>query len=59
MAYGRSMPSARSAKRAPAAVPSAQKSMGPSKKPSMPGVKSPAKQNLGAAIKRTSDQPKV
>lgn len=44
--------------RASARVPAPYVSVGPSKKPEMPAVKKPARANLGAAIKRTSDQPK-
>lgn len=46
------------ASKASTRLPSQMASHGPSSKPSMPPVKKPAKSNLGAKIKRTSDQPK-
>lgn len=46
------------AKPASAALPPQEKSVGPSRKPKMGAVKSPAKSNLSARVKRTSDQPK-
>ena len=47
-----------SSKPAPAAVPSEIKSTGPSRKPRVGAAKSPAKSNLSAKVKRTSDMPK-
>jgi hypothetical protein len=45
-------------KGASSAVPAQLASHGPSKKPSMPAAPKPAKSNLGAKVKRTSDLPK-
>jgi hypothetical protein len=52
----RRMPS--SVKPAPAMLPPQEKSVGPSKRSKGAPAKSPAKSNLSARVKRTSDQPK-